>query len=195
MLLLTGLAAAVLLLGRLPPEAATALQAGLQARADFPLTDLAFEIFWSDPIDHARGCTVRVNLVAHFDSLIIVAPALLPIPYVALRLARRMDPGLVLPLLILAAALAPAGLRFGGSDIHRWDALAIGTAFLALAALLRERDGTAMVPADWPSLQPVLAVAFAASAASGSFLFMGQSVDPWPFLGQRALFLDWLRQN
>lgn len=191
-LALAGMTVAVVRLGGLEDAAVVELRQALQARADFPLTGLAFDILSADPVEHARAITGSVNLVAHLDSLVIALPALAPILGVALILARRMATGRMLLPAVAFAGLAPCLLRLAGSDIHRWDALAIGTSFLALALLLRETSGARAVPAHWPGLQPVLAVALAASAGSGTFLFAGQALDPWPFLGQRAVVMDWI---
>lgn len=181
------------LLGQLPPESLASLRDTLQARADFPLNDLAFEIIGEDALEHARIAVAPVNLVAHLDSLVIVAPALVPLMGLALFAARRAGVSIGMRLLVLSAGLAPALLRFVGSDIHRWDALAIGTSFLTLALVLGETRIAAAFPRDMPRLQPLLAVAIAFSAASTTFLFRDQTIDPYPFFGTRSHLIGLLR--
>ncbi len=179
------------LLGQLPPEAVASLRESLQARADFPLNGLAFEIIGEDALAHARLAVAPVNLVAHIDSLVMVAPALVPLLALALYATRRAGLPLALRALVLVAGLAPVLLRFVGSDIHRWDALAIGTSFLTLALVLGEARIAAAVPREMPRLQPLLAVALALSAASTTFLFRDQVIDPYPFFATRS-HLIWL---
>jgi hypothetical protein len=167
-----------------------ALQRALQTRADFTLAILAFEILERSAGDEMQRAIGTVNAVAHIDSLIIVAPSLLPMLLVLWAALRQLMPGYVAWALSIAACLGPSTLRFVATDIHRWDAISVCTSFLTLFVVLRELPPPSRVGLFSAWVTPALAMMIVVSASTTTFMFRDQDIRLYPFFPLRSALID-----
>ena len=181
---------AVALGGTLGPEAAEALRAAMQARADIPPVDLLFRVLGAPAAAEAADTLRGMSLVAHVDSLVIVAPALVPLLALGLLLLRAAGASALTIWLAAGGALAPVLLRFLAKDMHRWDAMAVTAAFLVLWTIRRDLGRPVPAEALDRRAAPVLAAAIAVTAASTTFLVSHQPVEQYPFIDLRRGVLD-----
>ena len=160
------------------------LKEGLQARADFNLDDLAFYVLSVTPVDDMMRVLEQHGLRDHLLSLVTVAPALLPMLYVSTTGLRNMPlaaPGIVWALWA-AACLTPCILRFWGTDLHRWDSLAICTSFLAVFVVVREMPESFRFGLDHGWKAPALLLMIVMSASTTTLLFWGREIRWYPFV-------------
>jgi hypothetical protein len=210
----TGALAAVLLVqcvityliasrGMLTAEQAFAMRQAVLPKIDFEFDDTVFDSIVRSQDGGTVGKTLSSlgrgpYLLANFDSLMIVAPSLITLLVVALRTCRAAGFSRWLRLAAGLGALSPLLMHFLGSDMHRWDAIALTTTFLVLhtAALRwpRERpaadSGSDGTTADLPWMLALVAI----NASSMTFLFDGEHVRQYPFFELRHVLIELLRR-
>ncbi|MEP3331360.1 hypothetical protein [Sedimentitalea sp.] len=178
--------------GILSVEEAETLRESLQARADFELIDLPFQVLSTTPAMESLHTFRTINTIAHVDSIIVVLPVLAPllaVTFIALRQGAADSATIVSA---AAAALSPIALRFFGYDIHRWDSIALCTTYLTLSIVLREILGPNPVQLAWQHITPCLTVLLIVGASTSAYLFLGQDIRGFPFLGARSDIVDFL---
>jgi hypothetical protein len=159
------------------------LRETLEQRAAFPLSDLGFHVISVTPVDDMARVLDNRGLRDHLLSLLIVLPALAPILCVAAVGVRHLaltHRGAVW-CFWGAACLAPCVLRFVGTDIHRWDSLAVCTSFLALFVVQRDLPASYRFPLDRGWFLPALMLMIIISASTTTFLFWEQQIRWYPF--------------
>jgi hypothetical protein len=176
--------------GVLTEASARRLQDFAQSRANFAVCPPVFELL-------QRGSAGTVSetasyfdtlryWVASIDSVLIVAPTLLVLVVASTMILRQYRRSWLFVLGAIIAACAPMSLRFLAGDLHRFDALALSTAFLVLQMVWRHPAGRG-VSVQWPRWSiPVLVLVIVIGASSRTFLFNGEYVKQYPFFEYRA---------
>jgi hypothetical protein len=176
--------------GTLSADVAAAMLA--RADADFEVTPLLFEALSTPPGGTARETLRMVTAVAHADSILIVAPSLAALLFLALRMLRASGAGRPTMALACAAALAPIALHALARDIHRWDAMAVTAAFLVLMSAWRDTGRPMPRPAVEGRLLPVFMAVIAIGAGSTTWLVSHQELDFYPFFELRQEVVQYL---
>lgn len=83
---------------------------------------------------------------------------------------------------VICCGLSPLMLNVAGTDIHRWNSLAVVTSTMALASVVRLRlPGDQIIRLGSQGV-PLVVLLIATNMASGHGLFDGRQIDPFPFI-------------
>src|SRR5262249_3240170 len=146
------------------------LHALAESRANFAVCEPVFELLHRGSAGTLAETASYFHTlrywVASIDSVIIVAPTLLVLVSASTMILRRNGRSRFFVLGAIIAGCAPMSLRFLAGDLHRWDALALSTAFLVLQMVWRQSAGDS-IPMEWPRWSiPVLVLVIAIGASS-----------------------------
>ncbi|MCQ0090476.1 hypothetical protein [Roseovarius sp. M141] len=172
--------------GILSVEEVKMLRETLQARADFELIDLPFQVLSTIPAIESQHTLRTINTIAHVDSIIVVLPVLAPLLAVTFLALKQGAAGSTTIVFATAAALSPIAMRAFGHDVHRWDSFALCTTYLTLSIVLREVLGPNPVRLAWQRITPCLIVLLIVGASTSAYLFLGQDIRGFPFLDARS---------